>query len=93
MDGAGLREGALDCLEHDVALDGAREATREIPRAAAREVARPSGRGGAAPRRLPRWCASSLVECTSVETLDVLDPFEWAYEYGCSISWVLRMGD
>lgn len=89
MEGAGLGEGALDCLEHDVALDGALEATREMPRAAAREVARPSGRRCATPRRLPRWCATSLVEFTSVEMWEALDSFEWAYEYGCSMSWVL----
>ena len=89
IEGARLREGALDCLEHDVAREGAREATREMPRAAAREVARPSGLGCATPRRLPRWCASSLVEFTSVERCETFEPFEWAYEYGWSMSWVL----
>lgn len=83
----------VDCLEHDVALDGAGEATRDMPRAAAWEVARPSGRGCAAPKCLPRWCASSLVELASVETLDALNPFEWAYEYRCNMSRVLWTGD
>ena len=77
IDGAGVLDGALDVLECDVAREGAFEATREMPRAAAREVGRPSGRGCATPRCLPRPCIRSFVEWKSAEALDAFDPFEW----------------
>ena len=85
-EGAGLLERPLDALECDVAREGALEATREMPRAAALEVGRPSGRGCATPRCPPRTCDGSFVESISVEVLEAFDPFEWVYEYGCNIS-------
>lgn len=77
----GVRERALD-LEGDVARDGALEATRAIPRAAAREVGRASGLACATSRRLPRW--PSLVDCTLIDMFDA-ELLEGVWEYGCSM--------